>query len=239
MDIRGVVSVTRKSENGARAAGAVVAGVLGGVFGGCACVVVGWFCFVLCEGRGAICVCDKAGGRDGGDELGAICVCCLFLCVSALPSAAVERGVYDGWVGGGEVVSGVPVRRGVFIPVHRGCVEYTSGDLVVRFDGLNGSVVCRADVPDGVVEDDGGVSAARVIVLWFGVVGAWGGVGFAGQSVVIGAMLKGDPYSFAKLLTCCSNRRAVFIDMFNVVRAVLAEKTRVWVLRGASRGGRI
>ena len=68
------------------------------------CAIVGWFCFVLCEGRGAICVCDKAGGWDGGDELCAICVCCLFFCVSALPSAAVERGVYDGWVGGGEVV---------------------------------------------------------------------------------------------------------------------------------------
>ena len=44
MDIRGVVSVTRKSENGARAAGAVVAGVLGGVFA----LLLGGFvlCFV-------------------------------------------------------------------------------------------------------------------------------------------------------------------------------------------------
>ncbi len=84
-------TASRESENGASAAGVVVGGVLGGVFGDCACAVVGWFCFVFCEFRRTVCVGDTAGGRDEGDELCAAGVCCHFLCVCALTSAAVGR----------------------------------------------------------------------------------------------------------------------------------------------------
>ena len=92
-----------------------------------------------------------------------------FLCVGACACAAVGGGVEYGWVGGGVIVSGVPVRGRVLVPVHCGDIGYACGYFLCGFGGLDGCVVCGAGVPDGMIYDDSGVRAAGVFVLWFGV----------------------------------------------------------------------
>ena len=119
------------------------------------------------------------GVGDGGYELSAISQGCCFLFVSACACAAVRRGVEDGGVGGGFVIRGVPVGGGVLVPVHRGYVGYAGGNFDVWFYVLYGRVVCRAGVPNRVVEDDGCVCASGIIVLWFVVVWVGEGLGRA------------------------------------------------------------
>ncbi len=123
----------------------------------------------------------------------------------------------------------------MLVPVHRGYVGYAGGNFDVWFYVLYGRVVCRAGVPNRVVEDDGCVCASGIIMLWFVVV--WVGEGFASETVVLGVVLEGYPDAPAKNFACRFDWWAVSVDVFNVVGSVLAEKTGVGVWGGASGGG--
>ena len=124
------------------------------------------FAAALCR---TVCISYVAGGGDGGDEEIAVLPCSCLLCLRAFACAAVFGGVEYAGVGGCVVAGGVPVRGGEFVPVHGGYVSYSMRDLCVCLSRLDGGVVGGAGMPGGMVDDDRGVSAARVGVLWFGV----------------------------------------------------------------------
>ena len=86
---------------------------------------------------------------------------------------------------------------GVLVPVHRGYVCDAVGYFVVGFEVLDGCVVCCAGVPDCMVKDDGGISAAGVVVLWFRAVRVGGG--FACKPVVFGRVFEGDTDAVAEV----------------------------------------
>ena len=75
------------------------------------------------------------------------------------------------------------------------------------------------------------------MVLGFDAV--WVGGGFTGQSIVFWGVFEVDSNASAENCPGFPDWGAVAIDVFYVVRTVKAEKARVGVVVGASRGGRV
>jgi hypothetical protein len=73
------------------------------------------------------------------------------------------------------------------------------------------------------------------VVLGFGAV--WVGRGFAGQSIVFWGVFEVDADASPENNPGFPDWGAVTIDVFYVVRTVKAEKARMGVVVGASRGG--
>jgi hypothetical protein len=98
-------------------------------------------------------------------------------------------------------------------------------------------------VPDGVVDDDCGVSASCVGMMCFGMRTdlQWLRARYrsAGQSVVFRVVFEGDTNAAPKDSPGCPNRGTVTVDVFDVVRTGPTEKAGVRIMGWAPGGGRV